>query len=151
MKKYIIAILIAVTCTIQGQTPTSEPLPSDPSERKAELKKRIAASPKQPDGYVFQPTGDYPKDVEIDIYLRAPAFICASQLSNLTRKEVFVSRLVQSIPVSEIKMKAYPSILADEIIKKLKESNIAVVELGLNSIALVDIPINYPQPAIILK
>jgi hypothetical protein len=33
----------------------------------------------------------------------------------------------------------------------LKESNIAVVELGLNSIALVDIPINYPQPAVILK
>lgn len=151
MNKYIILILLTALCPIQGQTPDTAPLPTDPAARKEELKKRIAASPKQPDGYVFKPTKDYPEDKEIEIRLSAPAYLCAAQLSNLTRKEVFVSAHVQSIPITGIELKAYPSVVAAEIIKKLKEANISVVEVGPYTLALVDIPTNYPEPAIIRK
>ena len=126
-------------------------VPSDLAERKEEIKKWMATSPKQRHGHVFKPTGHYPEDKEIDVRLSAPAFVDAASLADLTRKEVFVSARVQFLLVPEIKIKAYPSIVADEIIKKLKEANITVVEVGPYTLALVDIPINYPEPSIIRK
>lgn len=89
MKKYIILILLTAFCPIQGQTPDTPPLPTDPVARKEELKKRIGAPAKQPDGYVFKPTKDYPEDKEIEIRLNAPP-ICARRSSQISPERKFL-------------------------------------------------------------